>query len=625
MSSFIHGIASCSAIDTSGEVVDIKGIDISSLPRTGVINWEHKADTPAQLVGKITKAKKIFDQKDCSDEHERHFWNKVRLPFVYIVAELLDDYTDSARECAGQMRYSKDHPEQMAILGFSVEGSEIPGTRVNKMLITRSIARKVTLTASPANKACVAEILENQKPQIRDDFEEIFKSEQNAIEMFKTEKGVKIYEEFLAKKEAQGPSTGGRPPKAPGSEYGGQGVKVGTNKAGKHVYSHGNIASYSFNPSEHKHTGEHHERAVVSAQNPKLDENKEGRAIQHDTATKTNSIVQNRAALSLKDKDKIAAQQGKQQISMSEKVGNLKKAQVPGSKYPPANEVTPKAKPEGYKDKYVPVKNAPKDPGSLMGSTKSGKKVFSHARVGDYGFNSGEHHEAAGMHQVASQNAPTTALKNHHWDKMKLHTQAAHTSGLKENRFNNAMADKRKMVQSMKKSLTAGSTNAAPSTLVNGSAYQSENLRKESAKTGMEDHKFQGTKKKDWKKRAKEDYENWPQREKFESFLKARMPHLNLGEIQAIGRAVCLKKSIEMEKSLSQLNKALKVKEPFESEVVHVKTEGGHTPVGYKEHDTVHLKSGHVLDGHPKGKFKIGDKVQVRPHIMGTHVMEHKK
>jgi hypothetical protein len=104
---------------------------------------------------------------------------------------------------------------------------------------------------------------------------------------------------------------------------------------------------------------------------------------------------------------------------------------------------------------------------------------------------------------------------------------------------------------SIKKAITAGSTNAAPSTLVNGAAYQTESLAKEQSPS--EEHNFKGSKKKDWNLRAKQDYEKWPHREKFEKFMKSKMPHLSKGEIAAFGRVIALKKNIEFENSLSDL------------------------------------------------------------------------
>jgi hypothetical protein len=114
----------------------------------------------------------------------------------------------------------------------------------------------------------------------------------------------------------------------------------------------------------------------------------------------------------------------------------------------------------------------------------------------------------------------------------------------------------------IKKALTAGGGgNAAPSTLVNGAAYQTESMSK--AKPSAEDHNFKGSKKKDWNSRAKQDYDNWSDREKFEKFMQDKMPHLSKYEISAIGRMIALKKNIELEKSLGSLvdfNKSEEIK-----------------------------------------------------------------
>jgi len=373
MSTFIHGICSSAAIDSSGEIVDIHGLDITSLARTGVVNYEHdqgrdakgEAITiklPAAVVGKILSAKKIFTLSDCSDEHETYFWNKIKLPYVYITAELFDDYCDGAKECAGKFKYSQAHPEQEAVFGFSVEGSELPGSRQQKILIKKSIARKVTLTVAPANKSCVAEILINTpKSQVKDDFEEIFKSEANAIQMFKTDQGLKIYETFLAKKEKE-----------------------------------------------------------------------------------------------------------------------LKKVAVPGSKYPSA------AAAVGQK------------PITSSGGIPSFAPITKEPSLAPPG-------------APSSGGIPSFGPIN----------------------------KKEKKTKELKKAITAGNYNAAPGTLVNGAAYQVED---------------RGTpKKQDWNKRAKEDYDRWPHKDKFEKFMSARMPHLAMGEIKAIGRTIALKKNIDFEKSLKEL------------------------------------------------------------------------
>ena len=72
MPTYIDGIGASQNIDSSGEIVDIAGLDISSLEVDGSLNWEHKKDFPEQLVGKILKAKKIFSEKDCEDDRRCH-------------------------------------------------------------------------------------------------------------------------------------------------------------------------------------------------------------------------------------------------------------------------------------------------------------------------------------------------------------------------------------------------------------------------------------------------------------------------------------------------------------------------------------------------------------------------
>lgn len=403
MSTFAHGIATAQMIDSSGEIVDIKGHDISSLAKTGVLNYEHNSSLPAQVVAKILSAKKIYTAEDCANEHETKFWNLVKVPFVYIVAEMFDDYCESAKDAAGKLRYSYDRPQQIGVLHFSVEGGSIPGTKEG-VTIKRSIARKVSLTVNPCNKMCIAELMPPQQSQVKDDFESIFKSQEKAIESFKKGEAVSIYEEFLAKKEENMQKSG-----------------FGT-------------------------------------------------------------------------------------------FGAMK----------------------------------PRDPGAKLGSTGSGKDVFANQHVHDYkDFSSQDHKDAVGLHTKAAQGAAGNhKLAYHHSQKMKLHNSAANTAMTRENRLQTGMQAKKtaaaQHMNKMEKTLTAGSTDAAPSSLTNGAAFQKENLKKE------------------WSKRAKDEYSNWKHREKFEKFMKSQMPHLADGEIRAIGRVVALQKSITNEAELEKLVTKLK-------------------------------------------------------------------
>ena len=60
---FIHGIGASEVIDSSGEKIIIKGVDVSSLAIDGVFNWEHKSDHTNHIVGKILEAKKILKEE----------------------------------------------------------------------------------------------------------------------------------------------------------------------------------------------------------------------------------------------------------------------------------------------------------------------------------------------------------------------------------------------------------------------------------------------------------------------------------------------------------------------------------------------------------------------------------
>ncbi|NJO48107.1 MAG: hypothetical protein HC840_00160 [Leptolyngbyaceae cyanobacterium RM2_2_4] len=187
MPTYIHGIAASENIDSSGERISILGMDISSLEKDGVFNYEHKSDKPEQLVGKVLKARKIFSDVDCEDDHQLYFWNKIKTPYLYVMGELFDEYQPSAKEVAGLFRYDADHKEQndRTVMNFSIEGAKI---EKQGMDIVKSIARKVTLTALPCNKAAIAEMVSTapQKPK-KASIDDLFKTEEVQAELFKGE------------------------------------------------------------------------------------------------------------------------------------------------------------------------------------------------------------------------------------------------------------------------------------------------------------------------------------------------------------------------------------------------------------------------------------------------------
>jgi hypothetical protein len=157
----IDGIAASSHLDSSGEVLDIHGHDISDLVSgKGVLNWEHApVESGADnILGEITFAKKIFGPKDCDNDRQLGYWNSCQKPFVYIIAELFDDEMHPGALAAAAIIRHYARKGEKILAGFSIEGStlEREGNELK-----RSVGRRVALTLRPCNKSCVSGLLED--------------------------------------------------------------------------------------------------------------------------------------------------------------------------------------------------------------------------------------------------------------------------------------------------------------------------------------------------------------------------------------------------------------------------------------------------------------------------------
>lgn len=153
----IDGIAASEAIDSSGEILNVKGCDISSLENgDGLLNWEHrnedaKGASANDIVGHIIYAKKIFKAEDCNDKRQRMYWDMVKLPFIYIKSRLYDGAGHpNAMALAAQIRDHVANNEKI-LCRYSIEGSTL---KKDGNLLERSIARKVAVTVKPCNKSC---------------------------------------------------------------------------------------------------------------------------------------------------------------------------------------------------------------------------------------------------------------------------------------------------------------------------------------------------------------------------------------------------------------------------------------------------------------------------------------
>lgn len=169
----LDGVFASEAIDSSGEILDIKGMDTSDFDEgKGLANYEHQEDERSEeskeeakkdgkphgdeIVGKVIFTKKIFKEDDCSNDRERLFWKRTKLPFLYGVCRLYDAAGhDGAKALAASIRDSVANDEPI-IIGFSIEGTTLE-KKGNTLKST--IGRLVALTKKPCNKQAVSGIL----------------------------------------------------------------------------------------------------------------------------------------------------------------------------------------------------------------------------------------------------------------------------------------------------------------------------------------------------------------------------------------------------------------------------------------------------------------------------------
>lgn len=152
----LDGIFAAETIDSSGEVFEVEGADISSLTTDGFVNYEHKDDTPKDKIGRIVYAKKILKEEDCENERQRMYWKFVKVPFVYGKARLFDaGGHEGAKAAAASIRDMVANGEK-PVFRWSIEGSTLQ-KKDNRLV--RTMCRGVALTWKPCNKAAISGVL----------------------------------------------------------------------------------------------------------------------------------------------------------------------------------------------------------------------------------------------------------------------------------------------------------------------------------------------------------------------------------------------------------------------------------------------------------------------------------
>lgn len=157
----IDGALGSEAIDSSGEVLDVKGADISDAEKgTMLLNWEHTLGEkgPDTIVGVVLRAKKIFNRDDCDTDRERMYWDEIKLPFIYGVSRLYDGAGhEKAKAIAAIIRDHVANGEKV-ICRYSVEGSTL---HKEDNRLADSIVRRVAITVKPCNRTAISGLIED--------------------------------------------------------------------------------------------------------------------------------------------------------------------------------------------------------------------------------------------------------------------------------------------------------------------------------------------------------------------------------------------------------------------------------------------------------------------------------
>jgi hypothetical protein len=523
MSTYVDGIGASQNIDSSGEIVDIAGLDISSLEYDGSLNWEHKKDVPDQLVGKILKAKKIFSDKDCEDDRQKYFWEKCKVPYLYILGELFDDYTDSARTVAGLFRYDSDRrgKNERDVIGFSVEGAQLPGAK-SGMTITRSIARKITITNFPCNKQAFAEMVPSTAKKPKDSLDNIFKTESmveieivkvennpNILDLLKKEDIKKRVNNLTLKKDSMTAN--------PGLSYG------ASNALGGGAPSSPSLACSESKPIK--------------------------KALEAGSYNVAPNMLSGGAAL------------GKENL-----VGT-KKAENGGVKPPkPSKNYQPGPAPSTNPGTVRVQDTTPKPwfPKTGIKTTKSEVDIR------------GRDEASTGPQQVLGQGKLGAAVKqngtslsgNQNNTKLTNPTTIKPPNMNREHDGRDRMTDRSKPMHSVSAATQKSETikKGAVTPQFGQKEHKIKNLQQEIDTAAYRPDPAQidkkssnrkprpQLKKSQWLMRAEEDYNKWEKREQFESFMKSRMPHLTKSEVKAIGQTMLFNKSMRLEKSLDFQN-----------------------------------------------------------------------
>jgi len=142
----LGGIASTADEDSDGENLMPAGFDISTLKKSGIVNWHHQAKSnPEAIIGEPSKVeltkKGLYIESDLYGDSDL-------AQKVYKLAQVLEKNSKTRR------------------LGYSIEGRVLERDPLNKAIVTKAEITGVAITHMPKNPKTFAEII---KGKIDDD------------------------------------------------------------------------------------------------------------------------------------------------------------------------------------------------------------------------------------------------------------------------------------------------------------------------------------------------------------------------------------------------------------------------------------------------------------------------
>ena len=160
----IDGCMAAQTVDSSGEVIEIEGIDLSTIEAgEGIVNYEHIGEEGKgfgqEVVGKIIYCKKILKESDCENDRQRFYFKETRKsPYVYGIIRLFDGSDHKpAMALAAAIRDMVKNGEKI-LIRFSIEGTTL---KQEGQRIVSSIGRKVAITWKPCNRVCNTGLLDD--------------------------------------------------------------------------------------------------------------------------------------------------------------------------------------------------------------------------------------------------------------------------------------------------------------------------------------------------------------------------------------------------------------------------------------------------------------------------------